>query len=267
MDAAEDAVCRRARRRRNGPPGKLSEAQQRAAVGAVDDAEVAALAKGLGLAALPQFFARGRRGAIYRAGHVAFKATPAAADEALWLRRCNAFGVGPKLLAVGVSVLAMDFVDGPFIGRFLETATDAAQVRAAVADLVAQCRALDQRLVDKREMARLHRSVLVVGARCVLLDFERACFRDRPSNLTGACQYLGSTWVAGRLRAFGLRVDVPALRTAAAAYKTGHDSRDDAGGGFLDVLAALDLPPVICGDAALLERRRRGAMTGSQRGI
>ena len=52
-----------------------------------------------------------------------------------------------------------------------------------------------------------------------LLDFERCAEAARPSNVTGAAQYLSQAWAAARLAAAGVTVDVEATRAACRAYK------------------------------------------------
>lgn len=211
----DDGLSKRARRRRRGPSSELLSAdQQEAACNKGDLDAVVRLAERLDLPEAPKFYARGHRGVIYRCGSVVIKTST---TEATWLARCNALGLGPLLRGADSTAVAMDFVPGTFLGEFLETNRD---VRPVLNDLIRQCLLLDAHGIDKKEMVRPQ--VLVVDeSTCVLIDFERCSFSDRPSNLTGLCQYLTSSWVRDRLETLGLHIDVDPLRAALRPYKHG----------------------------------------------
>ena len=149
--------------------------------------------------------------------------TAAAANEAAWLARCNGVGVGPELIAVRGGAVTMAFAEGPTIGAWLEAlaAGDGAVARTVLADLLGQCRRLDAAAVDKREMHRCSRHVVVSAAAgtCTLLDFERCATSAKPQNVTGIAQYLTSAWASAQLARAAVAVDVPAARAACGRYK------------------------------------------------
>ena len=245
----------RASRRRKAASEPLSAESQAAAVAETDGALLASLVATLELGA-PAFLARGQRGVVFVAGYATRGAGGFARDvcvklprtkrartgeedgggggggagrEAAWLERCNAFGVGPKLLAADGGAVAMEFARGETIGGALERA-DAARgpaLAASLRDLLGQCRRLDAHGIDKREMHRCARHVVVPpdGAPCTLLDFERCAESAKPQNVTGIAQYLSQSWAASRLAAAGIVVDVPAVRAASKRYK---DDASDA---------------------------------------
>ncbi|KAJ1459701.1 hypothetical protein M885DRAFT_585665 [Pelagophyceae sp. CCMP2097] len=193
-----------------------------------------------------RFLARGQRGVVLSAthagGNIVIKRRRADkagdADEAAWLRNCNAFGVGPALLAARDGAFAMERIQGVAVGEFLESALDGADVRRVVRSALDQCFALDGAGIEKREMQRPLRHLIVSAERCVFLDFERCRFVAKPRNVTQFCQYLASAWVLQQLRRLGVHVDVKALREATKAYKT-----DPANPTFQDILQALGIEP------------------------
>ena len=250
----------RSARRRKAPSQQLNAESQAAAVAETDAALLQHLVARLGLEP-PTFLARGQRGVVFVASYaggssrdVAVKlartkkrprdggAPPdesrAAEREAAWLKRCNGFGVGPALLAVEGSAVAMAFAEGDTIGGALEKATagDRGALAAALADLLGQCRALDERGIDKKEMGRCARHVVVRDGRCVLLDFERCAESAKPQNVTGVAQYLSQSWASAQLARAGIAVDVAGVRAASKAYK---DARSEEA--FLALERALGL--------------------------
>lgn len=219
--------------RRRGVGGELSE-EATAVLG--DFGGVAELAEALGSSEPPRFLARGHRGVVFVTGQVAIKRPRAPTDEASWLRRCNALGIGPSLVLAHDDCFAMAFASGTLVGPLLEAASDAAFVRKALRCLLGQCRTLDKAGINKAEMTCPRRHVVVhADATCTLLDFERCSYSARPQNVTQLCQYLSSTWVTAQLARLDITIDRQNLRTAAAAYK--RDQADDAK--FDAILASL----------------------------
>ena len=257
--SAGAASSSRSARRRKAPSQQLNAESQAAAVAETDAALLQHLVARLGLEP-PAFLARGQRGVVFVASYaggasrdVAVKlartkkrprdgAAPdesrAAEREAAWLKRCNGFGVGPALLAVEGSAVAMAFAEGDTIGGALEKATagDRGALATALADLLGQCRALDERGIDKKEMGRCARHVVVRDGRCVLLDFERCAESAKPQNVTGVAQYLSQSWASAQLARAGIAVDVAGVRAASKAYK---DARSEEA--FLALERALGL--------------------------
>jgi len=134
----------------------------------------------------------------------------------------------------------MAFAEGPSIGAFLERATDGARVRRVLLDLLRQCAALDAAGVDKTEMHRCARHVVVApdADAVTLLDFEWCADAPKPQNVTGAAQYLSQRWAAAQLARVGVAVDVDAVRAACKRYKA-----DRADAAARAVEAALGLRP------------------------
>ena len=115
----------------------------------------------------------------------------------------------------------MAFAAGEPIGAALERATPETResLRRALLDLVRQCHVLDASGIDKSEMHRCARHVILDGDACTLLDFERCSDSTKPQNVTGIAQYLSQTWAADQLRRANILVDVTAVRAASKAYK------------------------------------------------
>lgn len=230
------ASKKRSRADRRRRSGVISDASQLAALDNGIDVVDNELMTALDLEA-PTFLARGHRGVVYvgrkrgqMGSMVAIKRSrnpnPNKENEATWLARCNEFGVGPRLLRTCLNdAFAMEYVDGQLIGEFLEHTDDCSLARSVVANLLEQCRRLDRAGIEKSEMLRLNRHVIVsrssnaISVFCTMLDFERCSFSPRPRNVTQLCQYLSSSWVAIQLARLNINVDVMRLRHSAALYK------------------------------------------------
>ena len=92
----------------------------------------------------------------------------------------------------------------------------------ALRDLLDQCAWLDQQGIDKREMNRCQKHVIVSReGKSTLLDFERCQESAKPCNVTGLAQYLTQAWAVGKLRGAGASVDIDAVRAACKAHKKG----------------------------------------------
>ena len=179
-----------------------------------------------------RFLARGHKGVVYvanyacagRTGRVAIKVCRdgGARQEERWLQRCNELGIGASLVRLPAEdeCVVMEYVEGPSIGEALDGAVPPGVLFKALRDLLGQCARLDERGIDKREMNRCQKHVIVSReGRSTLLDFERCQESAKASNVTGLAQYLTQAWAVGKLRGAGASVDVDAVRAACKAHK------------------------------------------------
>ena len=179
-----------------------------------------------------RFLARGHKGVVYvanyacagRTGRVAIKVCRdgGARQEERWLQRCNDLGIGASLVRLPAEdeCVVMEYVEGPSIGEALDGAVPPGVLFKALRDLLGQCARLDQQGIDKREMNRCQKHVIVSReGRSTLLDFERCQESAKPCNVTGLAQYLTQAWAVGKLRGAGASVDVDAVRAACKAHK------------------------------------------------
>ena len=104
--------------------------------------------------------------------------------------------------------------------RYCDGAVPPGVLFKALRDLLAQCARLDQQGIDKREMNRCQKHVIVSReGRSTLLDFERCQESAKASNVTGLAQYLTQAWAVGKLRGAGASVDIDAVRAACKSHK------------------------------------------------
>ena len=215
----DDTNAQRAKRRRAAP------APSDEVIGADDLRLLESLPRELGLRDF-RFLARGHKGVVYVAegatGRVAIKVCRdgGARREERWLRRCSDLDIGASLVFAGDECVVMEYVEGPSIGEALDGAVPPGVLFKALRDLLDQCAWLDQQGIDKREMNRCQKHVIVSReGRSTLLDFERCQESSKASNVTGLAQYLTQAWAVGRLRGAGAAVDIDAVRAACKVYK------------------------------------------------
>ena len=214
----DDTNAQRAKRRRAAPNPSTQ---------AIDAADLRLLESLEGLRDF-RFLARGHKGVVYVAegatGRVAIKVCRdgGARREERWLRRCSDLDIGASLVFAGDECVVMEYVEGPSIGEALDGAVPPGVLFKALRDLLGQCARLDQQGIDKREMNRCQKHVIVSReGRSTLLDFERCQESAKPCNVTGLAQYLTQAWAVGKLRGAGASVDVDAVRAACKDHKKG----------------------------------------------
>ncbi len=174
-------------------------------------------------------FAEGNRGVIYtgswRGRKVAIKAKKAdsaakgtVANEAKWLKILNRKGIGPKLIFSSRGYFAYGFVEGQFIIDYVRGCSREMAV-AAIKNILEQCRTLDKLKVNKEEMLRPQRHVIVRDGKPVMIDFERCRKTRKPKNVTQFCQFLAGGHCRELLASKKIIVSRERLLAAAKAYK------------------------------------------------
>jgi len=144
--------------------------------------------------------------------------------EAEMLRIANSAGAGPKLHAASKNFLLMDYVEGTLFPSWVNTLKGKGKKRSlqsAILKILEICFKLDKVGLDHGELSRAPKHIIVTAeAKPILVDFETASIKRRPSNLTSICQYLfiGSE-VSKRVRKIVGEIDVRILIEALKEYK------------------------------------------------
>ena len=174
------------------------------------------------------YFSKGKRGLVYKALYkgkkVAIKIqNPKSAaigkieHEAAILLRLNKKRIGPNLLLHTEKYLVMEFIEGVSLEEFVKKAPKKKAINALL-DVLDQMKTLDDLGITKEEMAHPQKHI-IIAKKPVLIDFERAHFALKPSNLTQFCQYLTSTNLSELLRGKNINIDKEKLIGLAKAYK------------------------------------------------
>jgi len=159
-----------------------------------------------------RYFDHGKRGVIftgkYKGKKVAIKirrdsstAIDRIANEAKWLAHLKNTSMCPLLIFSSDNFLCYEFVEGVFLPEFLMGANKADSL-FVLGKILGYCRALDMLGVNKEEMTRPIKHVLIKEIaskwkvkggkefKVTMLDFERCRFTAKPSNVTQFVQYL-----------------------------------------------------------------------------
>ncbi len=143
-----------------------------------------------------ELFAKGKRSEVYRDGDVIIKierediqAVERIRNEAKWLKILNRYNIGPKFIKRVDKKLYMEFIDGEKILDYSKNASKK-DLKKVLLDLLDQCRTLDKLKVNKYEMHKPLKHVLVRNGKVVMIDFERCKNVLKPKNVTQVSQFL-----------------------------------------------------------------------------
>lgn len=180
-------------------------------------------------------FAKGKRSIVYKAlwegKYVIIKAEKEGieainriSNEANWLKALNKEGIGPKILLHNNTMIVMELAKGE---RFVEwiAKANSNNARKAINDIIAQCRKLDRLKVDKEEM---HKPVkhIIIGKKPVMIDFEKCHITLKPKNVTQFCQFLTSPRIKSLLKKKKMILDKKNILPALKSYKRTYSEAD-----------------------------------------
>jgi len=172
---------------------------------------------------------KGHRGIIYTARYKGkkiivkaklpeSKAVARMANEARWLSFLNRHNIGPKFIMHIGDWFAYYYVEGVFFPEFIKKAKKA-DIKKVITDVFKQMKLLDEKKINKEEMHKPYKHILVKNSKATLLDFERTHKAKKPHNVTQFCQYIISKSIADVLKKKGFKVDRKKMISLAARYK------------------------------------------------
>lgn len=108
--------------------------------------------------------------------------------EARWLKKLNAYEIGPKLIESGEDYLMCEYIEGELFSDYYEK-FGKDKSKTIIKEVLRQCRVLDKLKMNKFEM---HNPVkhIIVGKKVVMIDFERCIISEKPKNVTQFVQFL-----------------------------------------------------------------------------
>lgn len=112
-------------------------------------------------------------------------------EEAKFMSVANECKVGPKLIASNDRVIAMEYIEGKYLSKWLEDPPVIDKVRNVIRELLSQCYKLDEAGLDHGELSDAKKHILIDGwGRPYILDFETASIKRRCRNLISMLSYL-----------------------------------------------------------------------------
>ena len=157
--------------------------------------------------------------------------------EAIALSKANSVGVGPKLIGYSEHVLAMEFIEGTSMDRWLKDLPmeDFLKLKSVLRKCFEDARKLDEIGLDHGEISDAKKHIIVrPDLKPVIIDFGKASFSRKPANVTSLFSYISFGPHSRKILEM-LRIASPPLEKA-RRYK-----RDPSRESFEELLKALKL--------------------------
>jgi len=146
----------------------------------------------------PVIFSKGKRGLIYlfdkrnkkyalKIKNPKSKANNRILNEGKFLELLNKKGMGPELFEFSDEFVCYEFVDGLLLKDFLKLKVNHSKV---LLDILKQCEILDSLNINKEEMHKPLKNIIISKNKAVLIDFERCHFSSRPKNVNQFKEFL-----------------------------------------------------------------------------
>ncbi|MFH0797905.1 MAG: hypothetical protein V1906_00680 [Candidatus Woesearchaeota archaeon] len=145
-------------------------------------------------------------------------------NEARWLKILNRHSIGPKFYKLENGSLIREYAEGDLILDFFEKGSKK-KIIDCLRDIFLQCRKMDRLKVNKMEMHKPIKHILV-GKKPVMIDFERCHTTNKPKNVTQFSQFLISKQVKPMLLEKGLSFDTEEIIEANKGYKTNPNEKN-----------------------------------------
>jgi len=152
-----------------------------------------------------KFLAKGKRGHVYLekkdGKFICIKKSEEEriSNEVYWLKILNEEGVGPKLLKYDENSFCYEFIDGNFILNYLEGKSKDV-IKKIVKKILNQCRKMDRLKVNKFEMHKPLKHIIIKNDMPIMIDFERCRESLFPKNVTQFCHFLTSNYFKNLLK-------------------------------------------------------------------
>jgi len=146
----------------------------------------------------PTFLTHGKRGEIYtfnknkkkyalKIKRKESQAKNRISNEAKFLKILNKHNIGPKLIDFSSKYLLMEFVKGKPIKEHIKQTQNPNKI---LIQILNQCFILDQLKINKLEMHKPVKHILIYKNKGTLIDFERCYYTINSKNVTQFCEFI-----------------------------------------------------------------------------
>lgn len=142
--------------------------------------------------------------------------------EALIIKKLNRYKLAPKIIMKGHNYFIYEYIPGEFIIDYLEHSSKS-ETENLLLEVLRQCRILDKIHITKEEMTNPYKHV-IVNKKVVLVDFERAHFDLKPTNISQFSQYIMRNH--DLLNKKGIRIDKEKLIRLTKHYKNNQSNEN-----------------------------------------
>jgi len=196
---------------------------------------------------LKEYLGQGKRGIVYKATskgkpivlkveNPKSKAYARIDNEAYWLKRLNKYNIGPKFIKFEDNTLTREFVNGDEIINWIKK-NKKQKIKNILKKLFDQCKTMDKLKVNKLEMHKPVKHIIVSKNNPIMIDFERCYKTDKPKNVTQFSQFLMSNNLSTILNEKGITFDDKEIIKANKTYKNLQNKKN-----YILVLKAFNLP-------------------------
>lgn len=137
--------------------------------------------------------------------------------EAQVLSALNKRGIGPKVFEADDNFIVMEYVSGTPILEYLSK-SGKPKIKALINMILEQLYILDTLKINKEEMHRPVKHIIVRGNKPIMIDFERAKYSTKAHNITQFCQFLASRDVSAILAKKDIVLDKKEIAALAGEY-------------------------------------------------
>jgi len=178
---------------------------------------------------MDEYFSKGKRGLVFlrtinKKKVIVKKKNPKAEidtleNEAKFNKLLNKKGIGPKFISYDGKELVREYVVGEELRKWLPKA-DAKELKKLFLNVLLQCREMDLLGVNKFEMTKPYKNIIVRSDnQPFLIDFERCKDTKKPKNVTQFIQFINSKNIKSLFKEKKFFVNHDSLREFAKKYK------------------------------------------------
>ena len=143
----------------------------------------------------PEYLAMGKRGVIFKftknkkeyiikVKRESSEAQNRIENEGNFLKLLNKHKIGPKLIEYDRDHLVMEFIKGKLIKEYKKIPNN------ILKQVLKQCYILDTLKINKFEMHKPLKHIIIYRNKVTMIDFERCTYTDKPKNVTQFCEYI-----------------------------------------------------------------------------
>ena len=184
-----------------------------------------------------RYFAKGKRGIVFVGKHknkkVAIKiknpessAILRTNNEIKFLKLLNKKNIGPRLLFYDENYLAYEFVGGKSIIDYFGN-NKKENIKNIIKKIMNQMFVMDKLKINKGEMSHPQKHIIIDGkGNPILIDFERARYARKPSNVTQFADFLIGNSISGALKDKDIKLNKNKIIELSKQYKKQQSKRN-----------------------------------------
>jgi len=103
------------------------------------------------------------------------------------LKILNKHKIGPRIIEIGEDYFCYEFIKGETLKDFLKNKKNYKKV---LENIMHQCEIMDELKINKEEMHKPLKNIIIKNKIPVIIDFERCHFTSRPKNVNQFKEFL-----------------------------------------------------------------------------